>query len=94
MEVVFTGDLKRLYEDARYTSGFGPAVVKAYRKWVGIIRNAQDERTIRSFKSSNFKKYPNGEFSIRLNDQWRLFATFETVGDARTATLLGIRDPH
>ena len=81
MDVTFKDQsLDRLETDASYSAGFGGAVVKAYRKAMQHIRAATDERTLYARRSFRFEKLSGdreGQFSMRLNDQWRLITTEE-----------------
>lgn len=76
MDVAFKDEsLDRLEIDASFSAGFGNAVVKAYRKRMQQIRAARDERTFYAFRSLRFEKLHGdreGQFSMRLSDQWRL----------------------
>jgi addiction module HigA family antidote len=67
--------LDRLEIDARFTGGFGPDVVKAFRRRIQAIRAALDERDLVSVRGNNFEKLKGDrshQYSMRLNDQWRL----------------------
>lgn len=76
--------------------GWSRDVIRSYRKKIQIIRNAKDERDLRNMRGLRLEKLKGGregQFSIRLNDQFRLILTFETVDD-RTAVILEIVDYH
>ena len=97
MEVEFKdADLRRLFEDARFDGGRSRAVVRAYRKRVTSIKAAVDERDIRAVKGNHFEKLAGkeGEYSIRLNKQWRLILAFQTRNGIKTVVLLRIADYH
>ncbi len=87
MDVDFKSEsLERLYTDPAYSGGFGGDVVKAYRKRVQQICAASDERTFYAQHSLKFEKLHGREsqYSMRLNDQWRLI--MELRGEAPSST--------
>ncbi len=99
MHVEFTSDeLRRLYEDVSYKpSRFGNDVVKAYRKKVGLLVAANDERDLININSLHYKKLVGnraGQHSIRLNNQWRLILNVITADDDKTMLILEIVDYH
>ena len=76
--------------------GWSRDVIRSYRKKVQIIRNATDERDLRNMRGLRLEKLKGdreGQFSIRLNDQFRLVLTFKSAAD-RTAVILEIVDYH
>jgi len=76
MDVTFKDQsLDRLETDASFSAGLGGDLVKAFRKAMQHIRAATDERTFYSRRGFNFEKLKGdreGQYSMRLNDQWRL----------------------
>jgi proteic killer suppression protein len=98
MEIAFADDsLDRLETDPAYTAGFSGAVVKAYRKRVQQIRAATDERTFYSLKSLHFEKLKGdreGQYSMRLNDQWRLIVELTGSAPAKVVRIVEIVDYH
>ncbi len=97
MDVRFTDkDLETLENDERATAGFSQAIVKAFRRRMQMIRAAPDERDFYAMKSLHFEKYQAhpSQYSMRLNDQYRLFLEFESQSGAKTVVIVGIRDPH
>lgn len=89
--------LEQLANQADFApKGWSHDVIRSYRKKMQIIRNAKDERDLRNMRGLRLEKLKGdreGQFSIRLNDQFRLVLTFETVDD-RTAVILEIVDYH
>lgn len=81
MEVRFgDDDLDRLEFDPRFTANLPPEVVTRYRKVLYFIRQATDERELRAWPALRFEKLKeakDGEYSMRLNRQWRLLADLE-----------------
>jgi len=97
MELVFRNDdLDRLETDARFDGGYQPGVVKAFRKRMQQIRAALDERDFKQ-KSLRFEKLKGNrahQYSMRLNDQWRLILEFEGRGRDKIVVVVGIEDYH
>jgi proteic killer suppression protein len=89
--------LEKLERDAEYTAGYDSAIVKAFRKRMWTIRNAVDERDLRQLKSAHFEKLVGdreGQYSMRLNDQWRLILEIEGKAPNKTVTIVEIADYH
>lgn len=98
MEIAFDDkSLDRLETDAGFNAGFGDPVVKAYRKRLQQIRAAQDERTFYALRSLNFEKLKGdreGQYSMRLNDQWRLIVKLEGKAPSKVVRIVEITDYH
>ncbi len=88
-------ELDRLEVDPTYTGRFDPAVVRAYRKTLAIIRAADSQMVFVGLPGLRFERLRRrrDEYSMRLNRQWRLIVSFE--GEAsRTVVILGVEDYH
>jgi proteic killer suppression protein len=88
--------LERLEIDESYTTGFGPDIVRAYRKVMGIIRAAFDERAFYAMKSLHYEKLKGNrshQRSMRLNKQFRLILEIRDEG-RKTAVIISIEDYH
>jgi proteic killer suppression protein len=62
-----------------------------------VLDSATDERDLRAMRSLNLEKLKGdrtGQFSIRLNDQFRLILTFHTEDDGRVVVVLELVDYH
>jgi toxin HigB-1 len=98
MDVTFQDQsLDRLEIDAGYSGGFGNTVVKAYRKAMQHIRAANDERTFYARRSFRFEKLHGkreGQYSMRLNDQWRLIVELRGQGTRKSVHVVEITDYH
>jgi len=98
MDVAFKDrSLDQLETDASFSAGFGDAVVKAYRKRMQQIRAATDERTFYALRSLRFEKLEDdrkGQFSMRLNDQWRLIIELQGKAPKKTVYVIEIVDYH
>jgi toxin HigB-1 len=87
----------RLEIDAAFDAGFPIVVVKAYRKRIALIRSANDERDFYGLKSLHFEKLKGnreGQFSMRLNDQWRLILEFIRNQKGKIVVVISIEDYH
>ena len=98
MNPIFKNDnLDRLEIDAAFDGGFQSAIVKAFRKRMQQIRSAEDERVFYSLRSLNFEKLKGNrkhQYSMRLNDQWRLILEFEGSGQGKKVFVICIEDYH
>ncbi len=90
-------DLERVEEDADFTAGFSPALVKLFRRRMQQIRVAPDERVFYELKSLHFEKLKGDrrhERSMMLNKQYRLILVIEGKGENKTVLIKGIEDYH
>lgn len=91
-------DLRRLYVEPDFRLPWmGPDLVKHYRKKLGIVIHAKDERDLISMRSLHFEKLVGdraGQHSIRLNDQWRLILRLRTDEAGRVAVIVEVVDYH
>ncbi len=98
MKIAFKDDdLDRLETDAAFDAGHAPAIVKAFRKRMQFIRSSADERDFRSMRSLNFEKLKgerSHQYSMRLNDQWRLIVEFHGEVPNKTVVVVSIEDYH
>jgi len=101
MEVIFANDdLDRLEIEAQFSGNYSQAIIKAFRKKMQAIRAASDERDFYKQRSFNFEELQGkrrGQYSIRLNDQFRL--VFELVPGnpdprRKTVKIICIEDYH
>ena len=91
-------DLWRLYESPDFRlSSIGPDLTRAYRKVVGIVAAASDERDLRAMRSLHLEKLDGGrlgQHSLRLNKQWRLIVRLETTQESKRVVIIEIVDYH
>ena len=96
MEVRFRdGRLDRLETDPKFDGGFSQAVVRAFRKRLQFIRDTPDERVFYQMRSLRFEKLKGKrkhQYSMRLNDQWRLI--LELDDQAPTKVVVAVEDYH
>lgn len=99
VRIVFADDdLHRLYEDAGFRLvRLGPKLTRSFRKCIGLLAAASSEVELRKFRSLNLEKLKGdraGQYSIRLDQQWRLILRFATTDDGRAAIIIEIVDYH
>jgi len=91
-------ELRRLAEEADFRPKQGGRdLVVAYRKKIQVLDSAMDERDLRAMRSLNLEKLKGdraGQYSVRLNDQFRLILTFHTEDDGRVVVVLELVDYH
>lgn len=98
MDVSFAGGgLDRLDADPSFDLGLPQGVVKAYRKRLQLIRGASDERDFYALKSLRFEKLKGKrqhQYSMRLNDQFRLVVELEGGRGTKLVKIVGVEDYH
>jgi toxin HigB-1 len=98
MDVEFADtSLDRLETDGKYDAGFPQSIVKAFRKRMQTIRAAPDERVFYALKSLHFEKLKGArshQYSMKLNDQWRLVVEFKGGASNKTVVIASIEDYH
>ena len=98
MEVRFgDDDLDRLESEARFTANLPPEVVTRYRKVLSFIRQAMDERDLRAWPALHFeklKKPMEGDYSMRLNRQWRILADLEGIAPTKIVVVRKIENHY
>ncbi len=90
-------DLDRLETDPGFTAGLAPAIVKGFRKAIGFIRAAVDERDLYAMRGLNFKKLERDradQHSMKLNDQWRLILEIRGEAPKKRIGVIEIVDYH
>ena len=90
------GDLRRLYEERDFVlPRLGSDVVKAFRKKLGFLAQAESEIDLRNYKALHFEKLRGGragQHSIRLNRRWRLILRVETDAEGRLLVIVEVVD--
>ena len=98
MDIEFADEeLDRLETDPGFDAGLPVGVVRGYRKVIGWIRAAQDERDLRQMRSLRFEKLRGNrshQHSMRLNDQYRLIIQLEKAGGRSRVVLVEVTDYH
>ena len=99
MEARFGDDeLDRLETDASADGNYPQGIAKAFRKRMQQIRAAVDERDFYNLKALRFEKLKGKrahQYSMRLNDQWRLIVEFDSSrGSNKVVVVVAIEDYH
>jgi toxin HigB-1 len=98
MEVEFgNAQLEQLEKDPACNGGFGVVVVRGYRKVMRFIRSAGDERDFRAMRSLNFEKLKGDrdhQYSLRINNQWRLIIEIKKASPKNIIVVMSIEDYH
>lgn len=84
---------KQIEEESTYNASFAMAVVKMYRRRIQLIRGALDERDFYALKSLHFEKLKgerSHQYSMRLNDQFRLILEYEGTPPNKVVVVMGI----
>jgi proteic killer suppression protein len=90
-------DLKRMRDEAGFTGGFSDGIVGSFREVIQYIENAPDERAFAAMRSLRFEKLKgdrDGQYSMRLNNQWRLILEFEGKRNDKKVRVVEIVDYH
>ena len=90
-------NLQRLAEDSSYSGSYSPPVITSFRKKIQIIEAATDERDLYGLKSLHFEKLKGdrkGQYSIRLNKQWRLILSMVKDINNKIVLVISIEDYH
>ena len=96
MDIEFANaDLDRLETDPKFTGGYGPEIIRGFRKAMQSIRAAHDERDLYASRGLGFEKLKGQrqhQCSARLNKQWRLI--LELTGPPKKVRVIGVEDYH
>jgi len=82
--------------DRAHELGLPFAIIKAARAKLVFLEASPDERTIRNWKSLNYKKlegFSDGRRQIRINDQYRIVFLIEDSMPP-VITIIEIGDTH
>jgi proteic killer suppression protein len=83
-------------EDAKRDKAYPPGIGKAFRKRMQFIRCAGDERDL-YMRQNRFEKLQGKrqhQYSMRLNDQWRLILEIEGDNPNKIIWIVAIEDYH
>ena len=90
-------DLKKFDEDPDFDRGLAVNLVKAFRMRMQAIRSASNENDLPAMKSLHFEKLKGkrkNEYSIRLNDSFRLILQMEKTDEGNRIVVLDIENDH
>jgi proteic killer suppression protein len=98
MEIEFDDDdLALICTDQAHKLGLPIGVIKSARRKILLLQSAPDERTLRNWKSLNYKQLGGnrkGQKQIRLNDQYRMVFLLDASKTPPVATIIEIGDTH
>jgi Plasmid maintenance system killer protein len=98
MDVEFDDEqLERLEADETCTTGVPTGMAGRFRRCMQIIRSAVDERDFFALRSLNFEKLKGKrqhQYSMRLNEQWRLILELRGKGPAKKVAVIAVEDYH
>ena len=97
MKIVFASErLALIHTDQAHKLGLPFAIIKAARGKLNFLAEAPDERTLRGWKSLNYKirEGTNDQRQIRINDQFRIIFQINMECTPPVITILEIGDPH
>ena len=96
MKVRFTDrDLDRMETDKSYTGRYAQPIVRSFRRTMAVIRAADTEQVFYGLAGLHFEKLKRqrGQYSMRLNSQWRLILELEGA-QPKTVVIVAIEDYH
>jgi len=98
MEIEFGDDeIALICTDRAHKLGLPIGVIKSARRKLVLLHDAPDERTLRNWKSLNYKMLKGDKKrrrSIRLNDQYRMVISVDGKKQPPVVTVLEIGDTH
>jgi proteic killer suppression protein len=89
--------LRKMDEQTDFDGGFSEGLARAFRLRMQAIRAAANENDLRAQKSYRFEKLRgdrSSDYSIRLNDQFRLRFQIEKEEGGNRLVILDIEDYH
>ncbi len=89
--------LEELEFDPQARTSWSQAIVKAFRKRMQQLRSLNNECDFYQNRGMNFEELSGGrkgDFSVRLNGQWRLILRFEGTAPEKTMVIRAIEDYH
>ncbi len=89
--------LEALYTQEKGAHKYPAEVIDAFFDVMAVISAAKDQRDLYAIKSLHFEKLSGdrkGEYSMRLNKQWRLTLRIEQDEQGNYLLILEIEDYH
>jgi proteic killer suppression protein len=89
--------LQEIDEILSANGGYSAALVRTFRMRMQAIRDADNENDLRALKSLHFEKLKGKrkhEYSLRLNDQFRLIFQIEKMEGGNVIVVHDIEDYH
>lgn len=97
MEVRHNDESLERLETEPGDGGYPPEVVRGFRKVMGFVRGAGDERDLRAMKSLRFEKLKGKrqhQRSLRVNDQWRLIVELQQGERATVVKVVALENHY
>ncbi len=97
MKIVFADKrLALIHTERAHELGLPFGVIKGAREKLNFLAEAPDERTIRNWRSLNYKRREgtDDQRQIRINDQYRIIFSIDNDCVPPVVTILEIGDPH
>lgn len=88
---------QRLLTDGRFTAGFPSHVVSKFRQRIQQIVAAPNERDFYNLKALHFERLKgdrSDQYSMRLNDQWRLILELIERNGKKVVCIVEVEDYH
>lgn len=89
-------ELEKIYNTG-FSQKYSPNLVHSFFKIIARVAAAVDERDLYECKSLHLEKLRGdrkGQYSMRLNDQWRLTAVIEIDNCGKYMMIIEIVDYH
>jgi len=89
--------LRLLYTENKNAHHYPAGVVDAFFEVITIIRAAKNENDLRALKGLHFEKLSGeraGQYSMRINKQYRLIITIEEDDYEKLIWVIQIEDYH
>ena len=90
-------DLEEAYYDPKASVGHGPVVDKGFRKVIGKIQAAHDERDLRALKGLHYHKLSGNrshQHAVNITDQWRLVVERSEDKGRIRLLIISVEDYH
>jgi proteic killer suppression protein len=91
--------LEALYTEEKNVQKYPVEVIDNFFEVMAIIEAIESERELYNFKGLRFEKLQGkrgkkGEYSLRLNRQWRLIIILEKDSEGKFILIIDIEDYH
>jgi len=89
--------LKEVYYDPGASLGHGPGVDKGFRKVMGKVDAAMDERDLRALQGLHYHKLKGDrshQHSLNITGQWRLIVERVEEGGTTSLLVISVEDYH
>jgi proteic killer suppression protein len=98
MELLFLDpELERLAFDRDYQTNISTDLVRSYRRKIQTIISASSRSDLRAIRGLRLKKLKGNlkdQYSIRVNDQWRLIVIFASSEHGEVVSVISFEDYH